>query len=116
MLIRALREEIETQALLCTDLRVDSERSICWFVRRWQMEVTLRGAMVSRVRDAEAMVREDHPAHRPALLGLFSLIMLLVHWQMQQRVVGSTQRSAWYDKPYPTFSDAFAPARRQLRA
>jgi hypothetical protein len=38
VLIRAPREEFETQALLCIDLCADPERAICWFVRRWQIE------------------------------------------------------------------------------
>src|SRR3954447_12609424 len=45
VLIRDPRGEFRTQALLCTDLRVDPERIISWFVRRWQMESTFQDVL-----------------------------------------------------------------------
>ena len=51
----------------------------------------------------------------PALLGLFSLVTLFSHQQMA-RGAGSVRRCAWYDKPYPTFSDALALVRKELWA
>ena len=32
--------EFKTQALLCTDLKADPQKIVCWFVMRWQMKVT----------------------------------------------------------------------------
>src|SRR5215207_7103439 len=42
VLIRDPKEEFRTQALLCTDLEVEPERIISWFVRRWQIEATFQ--------------------------------------------------------------------------
>jgi hypothetical protein len=40
VLIRDPQKEFKTQALLCTDLEADPQRILCWFVMRWQLEVT----------------------------------------------------------------------------
>jgi hypothetical protein len=43
VLIRDSRAEFRTQALLCcTDLAIDPERIISWFVRRWKTETTFQ--------------------------------------------------------------------------
>jgi hypothetical protein len=47
------------------------------------------------------------------LLGLFSVITLLAHQYMARGEV-IVRRAAWYDKRYPTFSDALALIRKQL--
>lgn len=117
VLIRDPKEEFETQALLCTDLSADPERVISWFVRRWQMESTFqetrqRLGFETQRQWSEKAVRRT----APALLALFSLVTLLAHRRMQQRVAGDVRRSAWYDKPHPTFCDALALVRRQLWA
>ena len=49
----------------------------------------------------------------PALLGLFSLVTLFAHRQTA-RSTATARRAAWYDKPYPTFSDALALVRKEL--
>ena len=51
----------------------------------------------------------------PALLGLFSLVTLFAH---QRTVLGTAtvRRTAWYNKPRPTFSDALALVRKELWA
>jgi hypothetical protein len=117
VLIRDPHEEFETQALLCTDLHTDPERVISWFVRRWQMEATFQEArqrlgFETQRQWSEKAIRRT----APALLGLFSLVTLLAHRRMQRRVAGNVWRSAWYDKPHPTFSDALALVRKQLWA
>jgi hypothetical protein len=42
VLIRDPEGEFKTQALLCTDLETDPEKILCWFVMRWQLEVTFQ--------------------------------------------------------------------------
>jgi hypothetical protein len=117
VLIRDPKEEFETQALLCTDLRAAPERVISWFVSRWQMETTFQevrhrlGFETQRQWSEKAIRRTA-----PALLGLFSVVTLLAHRRMQRWATGNVRRSAWYDKPHPTFSDALAAVRRQLWA
>src|SRR4051812_24588110 len=96
VLIRDPREEFEAQALLCTDLEADPERVIRWFVRRWRMEATFQevrqrlGFETQRQWSEKAIRRTA-----PTLLGLFSLVTLLAHRRMQQRVAGNVRRSAW---------------------
>jgi len=49
----------------------------------------------------------------PVLLGLFSFTTLAAHSLQQERPIAQ-RRAAWYDKPSPTFVDAFALVRRHL--
>ena len=114
VLIRDPEEEFETQALLCTDLHKDPERIISWFVRRWQMETTFQ-----EVRQRLGFETQRHWSEQavqrtaPALLGLFSVVALLAHRQ-RERIPKAVRRTAWYDKRYPTFSDALALVRKEL--
>ena len=107
-------EEFETKALLCTDLDADPGRVISWFVRRWQMEATFQ-----EVRQRLGFETQRHWSERairrtaPALLGLFSLVTLFAHQHMS-RGANAVRRTAWYDKPHPTFSDALALVRKEL--
>jgi hypothetical protein len=49
----------------------------------------------------------------PALMGLFSLVMILAHEPMSTTPV-LVRQAAWYAKATPTFADALALVRRQL--
>jgi hypothetical protein len=51
----------------------------------------------------------------PALLGLFSLVTTLLAHRQTTRSTATARRAAWYDKLYPTFSDALALVRKELR-
>jgi hypothetical protein len=116
VLIRDPQKEFRTQALLCTDLGADPQKILCWFVMRWQLEVTFQE--VRRHLGFETQRQWSDLAIRrttPALLGLFSVITLLAHRQMRQ-VVGVLRRAAWYHKRHPTFSDALALVRKELWA
>jgi hypothetical protein len=114
VLIRDPQEGFETRALLCTDLDTDPERIISWFVRRWQMEATFQ-----EVRQRLGFETQRHWSDlaiqrtAPALLGLFSLVTLFAHQRMSEGA-GGVRRTAWYDKPHPTFSDALALVRKEL--
>jgi hypothetical protein len=95
---------------VCTDLSADPERVISWFVRPWQMESTFQETRRQRLGFETQRQWSEKAVRRtaPALLALFSLVTLLAHRRMQQRVAGDVRRSAWYDKPHPTFCDALA--------
>jgi hypothetical protein len=99
---------------LCTDLEITPEQIVTWFVRRWQVEVTFHevrthlGVETQRQWSDLAIARTT-----PALLGLFSLITLLAH-PAAQRGQLPVQQTAWYAKPWPTFSDALALVRDQF--
>jgi DDE superfamily endonuclease len=42
VLVRDPQGQFKTQALLCTDLEVDPQKIVSWFVMRWQLEVTFQ--------------------------------------------------------------------------
>jgi len=114
VLIRDPKEKFKSQALLCTNLETSPEQIIKWFVRRWQVEVTFHevrthlGVETQRQWADLAILRIT-----PALLGLFSLITLLAnsHAQKDKLLI---QRTAWYNKKLPTFSDALATVKQEL--
>ncbi len=116
VLIRDPEGGFKTQALLCTDLEADPKKIVCWFVMRWQLEVTFQE--VRRHLGFETQRQWSELAIRRttlALMGLFSLITLLAH----RRMAPSTEairRAAWYCKPHPTFSDDLALVRKDLWA
>ncbi len=84
------------------------------FVHHWQVEVTFHevrthlGVETQRQWVDLAILRIT-----PALLGLFSLATLLadVHARHKKLCI---QRTAWYDKKLPTFSDALATIRQEF--
>jgi hypothetical protein len=114
VLIRDPKKKFKSQALLCTNLETSPEQIIKWFVRRWQVEVTFHevrthlGVETQRQWADLAILRIT-----PALLGLFSLVTLLAncHAQKNQLLI---QRTAWYDKKLPTFSDALLTVKQEF--
>ncbi len=114
MLVRDPQDQFKTQALLCTDLEADPQKIVCWFVMRWQLEVTFQE--VRRHLGFETQRQWSEMAIRrttPVLLGLFSLVTLLAHRQMTQ-AEGTLRQVAWYHKSHPTFADALALVRKEL--
>jgi len=118
VLVRDPKGQFKTQALLCTDLKADPEKIVCWFVMRWQLEVTFQE--VRRHLGFETQRQWSELAIRrttPALLGLFSLVTLFAHGRMgQQAAADAFRRAAWYHKSHPTFADALALVRKELWA
>jgi hypothetical protein len=114
VLIRDPQGHFATQALLCTDPTVLPAQILAWFVHRWQLEVTFEearrhlGLETQRQWSAAAIRRTT-----PVLLGLFSLVTLLAHWQMP-RPVSVVRQTTWYHKRDPTFADALASVRREI--
>jgi hypothetical protein len=114
VLIRDPKGKFKTQALLCTDQKLDPIQIVKWFVLRWQVEVTYHevrehlGVETQRQWSDLAILRTT-----PALLALFSLVTLLAHQHTRRRKLPIRQ-TAWYHKAQPTFSDALALVRRQI--
>ncbi len=114
VIVRDPLGRFKTQALLCTDLAVEPQQIVAWFIQRWQLEVTHRevrehlGVETQRQWSDRAILRTT-----PALLGLFSLVTLLAHTLARRRKVVARQ-TAWYAKAHPTFSDALAAVRHEL--
>jgi len=93
-------------------------RIICWFIMRWQLEVTFHevrahlGVETQRQWSERAILRTT-----PALMGLFSIVTLLAQRPLSAAVSPASAvlyQSAWYAKLTPTFSDALALVRRRL--
>ncbi|HVI79635.1 MAG TPA: transposase, partial [Candidatus Acidoferrum sp.] len=98
VLIRDPQGEFDTQALLCTDLSVEPEQIILWFVRRWQMEATFQ-----EVRQRVGFESQRHWSEMatqrtgPAMLALFSVITLLAHQYMRENsAADAVRQTAWY--------------------
>lgn len=114
VLVRDPKGKFETKAFLCTDPSVEPRQILKWFVRRWQVEVTFQevrthlGVETQRQWSDQALARTT-----PLLLGLFSWITLLAH-QAQADGKLPVRQAAWYQKPWPTFSDALALVRRRI--
>jgi hypothetical protein len=117
VLVRDPQGEFKTQALLCTDLDADPQKIVCWFVMRWQLEVTFQE--VRRHLGFETQRQWSELAIRrttPALLGLFSMIALFAHQRMGQAAGVLRRQAAWYRKRHPTFADALGLVRKELWA
>jgi hypothetical protein len=113
VLIRDPQGSFKPQALLCTDLTIQPEQIVKWFVMRWRVEVTFHevrthlGVETQRQWSDLAIARTT-----PILLGLFSLVTLLAHLHDVRRGRLPLRQAAWYSKPLPTFSDALAVVRQ----
>lgn len=113
VLVRDPLGEFKPIALFATDLTADPVQILDWFIRRWGLEVTFEEARAHLGMETQRQW-SDLAIQRttPALLGLFSLVTLLAH----QLSDGNppVQRTAWYIKSQPTFSDAIALVRYHL--
>lgn len=114
VLFRDPKGVFDPQALLCTDLTIQPEQIVQWFVMRWRVEVTFHevrthlGVETQRQWSDLAIARTT-----PILLGLFSLVTLLAHTHARRGRL-PVRQAAWYSKPLPTFSDALAVVRQNL--
>ncbi len=116
VLVRDVAGVFRPQAFLCTDLDAEPLDILRWFVRRWATEVTFAevrrhlGVETQRQWSDKAIARTT-----PALLGLFSLVVLWTN-DASVRRLARPRRAVWYEKRTITFSDALAAVRRSLWA
>jgi hypothetical protein len=116
ILVRDVAGVFRPQAFLCTDLDAEPLDILRWFVRRWATEVTFAevrrhlGVETQRQWSDKAIARTT-----PALLGLFSLVVLWTN-DASVRRLARPRRAVWYEKRTITFSDALAAVRRSLWA
>lgn len=114
VLVKDRAGQLAPIALLCTDLELDAQSIINYFIRRWTVEVTFEevrrhlGVESQRQWSDLAIARTT-----PVLMGLFSIVTLWTHELQEQKGI-DVQSSAWYRKVYPTFSDAIAAVRQQI--
>lgn len=114
VLVRDPLGHFDPQALLSTDLALDPLTIVQYFVQRWQVEVTFEearrhlGLETQRQWSDRAIARTT-----PVLLSLVSLVTLLATRLVRAGTL-PVARTAWYQKPLPTFSDALAAVRGEL--
>lgn len=114
IIVRDPTGKLEPQAFLCTDLNASPRDIITWFVARWNVEVTFQevrahlGVETQRQWSDNAILRTT-----PALLALYSIIVLLSH-DLYKRRKFKPRSAAWYTKTVLTFSDAIAAVRREI--
>jgi len=101
--------------LFCVQLhRLNPSRFGIGFASRWQLEVTFEevrahlGVESQRQWSALSILRTT-----PALLSLFSIVVMLADQEQIQHPV-DLPNTAWYHKSLPSFSDALALVRQQL--
>jgi hypothetical protein len=106
---KRLRDEVFVTT--CVQERV--EQVLEWYVWRWSQEVTFEearahlGLQTQRQWSRQAVRRAT-----PALLGLFSLVVLVAHGLGAGAI--AKRETAWYRKSGVTFSDCLAVVRRRL--
>lgn len=114
VLIRDPEGKLDPIPLQCTDLSMSPVQIVQHYLKRWQVEVTFEevrahlGVETQRQWSDLSILRTT-----PSLMALFSVITLwadtLNNWHKL-----TVFQTAWYYKPYPTFSDAVASVRYRI--
>jgi hypothetical protein len=73
-----------------------------------------RDSPAAQLRNAKTLVRDGDLEATPAMLGLFCVVVLFANRMMADQPTEIVRRAAWYDKRYPTFSEALALVRKEL--
>ena len=114
VLIKDPSGKIKPSALLCTKLDLSIYQIINSFIQRWTVEVTFEevrahlGVETQRQWSDLAITRTT-----PVLMALFSIVTLWAD-QLYKLNFVNMKPCAWYQKAYPTFSDAIAAVRIQI--
>lgn len=114
VIIRDSLGRFEPQALLSSNQSLDERDILCWFLQRWQAEVTFEDVRAHLGVESQRQW-SDLAIERttPVLLGLYSWITLAAHALYPDGKL-PIRTSAWYPKTEATFSDAIAATRRVL--
>jgi len=114
VIIRDPSGKLEPMAIQSTDLELDPIQIVRHYIKRWQVEVTFEevrvhlGVETQRQWSDKSILRTT-----PVLMALFSIITLWAdHLVTLQKL--TIFQTAWYQKPYPTFSDAIASVRYRI--
>ncbi len=114
VLVKDPTGKFKPQAFLSTHLDATAEQILLWFRQRWQVEVTFEevrthlGVETQRQWSKLAILRTT-----PALLALFSMVVLLAN-QLKSENDCPLPQSAGYRKELPTFIDALAWVRQRF--
>ena len=108
VLVRDPLGKLKTSVYFTTNLSASSLQILAWVIMRWGIEVTFEelrahlGFETQRQWSTKAIQRTS-----PAILGLFSLIVLLAHHLLGDAPL-PVRSAAWYAKSEATFSDVIA--------
>ena len=114
VLVRDPLGKLDPKAYFTTDLNASSLQILTWIIMRWGIEVTFEevrahlGFETQRQWNKLAIARTS-----PAILGLFSLVVLLAHHLLGDASL-PVRSAAWYVKTEATFSDVIAFVRYYL--
>lgn len=110
-------EKNQAEAFFSTDIKLEPEQIVNWFVLRWNIEVTFfetrahLGIETQRQWSDKAIARTT-----PMLMSLFSLVCLFTIEMLKSKSL-TILSSAWYDKKgEATFADILAFVRRDIWA
>ncbi|MGB3617194.1 MAG: transposase, partial [Catalinimonas sp.] len=105
---------LEPVLLGCTDLNLSFQQVVIYFLRRWQVEVSLEevrrhlGVETQRQHSEMAIERST-----PVLLALFSVVCLLANVLHEHEPL-KPLTTAWYSKRHVSFSDALTQVRMRI--
>ena len=114
VLVRDPKGILDPMVIACTDLKLKPIQIIEHYLKRWQVEVTFQevrahlGVETQRQWSDLSILRTT-----PCLMALFSIITLWADYLESINKL-TTFQTAWYFKPYPTFSDALASVRYRI--
>ena len=114
ILARDPEGEQSDAAYFCTEERFLPEEILKYVVQRWSVEVTFEEARAQLGLETQRQWSDLAIARTtPMSLGLFSIVTLLaVQWHRSGLLVA--ERTAWYEKDSPTFSDCMRLVRQQI--
>ena len=114
VLIKDEQRDKKPVALLSTNVKLQAEEIIGYFIRRWSMEVTFKEVREHLGVESQRQWSDQAIAGTtPSLMGLFSIVTLWANSLCKNRRV-KRQSTSWYKKEHPTFSDAIAAVRTQI--
>jgi hypothetical protein len=114
VLIKDPEGKLDPVAIQCTDLEMEPVLIVKHYLKRWNVEVTFEevrahlGVETQRQWSDLSILRST-----PCLMALFSVITLWADQLISMQLLTVFQ-TAWYKKPYPTFSDAVASVRYRI--
>lgn len=114
VLVRDPEGKLDPMAIACTDLNLEALQIVQYYLQRWQVEVTFEELRAHLGLETQRQWSDLSIARTtPVLMALFSMITIWADYLQQQQQLTIFQ-TAWYQKPYPTFSDAVASVRYRI--
>lgn len=105
---------LKPRAYLSTDQSLGGRQIVEYYCRRWNVEVTFEEARAHLGVESQRQWSDLSILRTtPLLLGAFSQVALWAD-SLAQNDLLVAHKSAWYDKPAPTFSDALACVRTRI--